>query len=185
MHRPDQSQADPVPGVMNTVRFETSATRARRATARIDSRLAMLVVAMLTVFACFFVIGRATDTRSARAEASSSVTIALNSAAIPIALSGAPPIETPSAAGAHARISRRSQSISTQTVSAPAQTVVHEVSRAPLRSPQLAQPVASRPEKAPSPPASASPPSTSGSSGTGGGHATPSSSGGGSFDSSG
>ena len=43
---------------MNTMRFETSATRARRATARIDPRLAMLVVAMLTVFACFFVIGR-------------------------------------------------------------------------------------------------------------------------------
>lgn len=170
---------------MNTVRFEPHAIRARSASPRIDPRLRMLVAGMIVVFACFFAVGRATDTSSPRAEALSSLTTTFSSVAIPLHLSGAPPIEISIAVRAHARATGRSRPIPIETASAPAQAAAHEVSPAPLRSSPSAQPVSPQPEKVSPSPAHVSPPSTNGSSGSGGGHSKPSATGGGSFDSSG
>jgi uncharacterized membrane protein YgcG len=175
---------------MSTVGFETRAIRARKVTARIYPGLPLLVAAMLAVFACFFAVGRATDTSSPRTEALSSLPTAFHSTAIPIHLGSALPIAISSVVSTHHRSTRRNQSISAPAVSAPAQTVVHDVPVAPPR--PSVQPVSPPAEQAPpspasaSPaPASASPPSTGGSSGSEGGHSKPSASGGGSFDSSG
>jgi uncharacterized membrane protein YgcG len=168
---------------MSTVGFETRAIRARKVTARIYPGLPLLVAAMLAVFACFFAVGRATDTSSPRTEALSSLPTAFHSTAIPIHLGSAVPIAISSVVSTHHRSARRNQSISTPAVSAPAQAVVHDVPVAPLR--PSVQPVSPPAEQAPPSPASASPPPTGGSSGSGGGHSKPSASGGGSFDSSG
>jgi hypothetical protein len=170
---------------MNTVGFETRAIRARRAAARIDPGLPMLVAAVLAVFACFFAIGRATGAGSPRAEAPSSLPTAFHSAASPIHLGSAVPIEISLAASAHHRSSRRSQPISTPTASAPAQALAPEVPRAPLHSSPSVQPVSPPSEKAPPSPVSVSPPPTSESSRGAGNHSRPSASGGGSFESSG
>jgi len=184
MRRPDQSEAVPVPRVMSTVGFETRAIRARKVTARIDPGLPVLVAAMLAVFACFFAVGRATEPGRSRAEAPSSLPTAFHSAASPIHLSSAVPIEI-SLASVHHRSTGRSQPISTPTASAPAQELTPEVPRAPLHSSSSVQPVSPPSEKAPPSPASVSPPPTSESSRGAGNHSRPSSNGGGSFDSSG
>ena len=170
---------------MSTVGFETRAIRALRITARIDPGLPVLVAAMLAVFACFFAVGRATEPGSSRAEALSSLPTAFHSAASPIHLSSAVPIEISLAASAQHRSTGRSQPISTPTASAPAQTLAPEVPRAPLHSSPSVQPVSPPSEKAPPSPASVSPPPTSESSRGAGNHSRPSSNGGGSFDSSG
>jgi hypothetical protein len=167
---------------MSTAGFETRAIRARKVTARIYPGLPMLVAAMLAVFACFFAIGRATGTSSPRAEALSSLPTAYHSTAIPIHLSSALPITISSVVSTR-RSAKRTQSISTPAVSAPAQAVAHEVPVAPQR--PSVQPVSPPAEQAPPSPASASPPPTGGSPGSEGGHSKPSASGGGSFDSSG
>lgn len=167
---------------MNTMRFES---RPRRASARIDPRLPKLAVAMFAVFLCYFVIGRVTDTRSSRGGATSSLSTLFHSGAIPIGLSGAPPIA--SAVSAHRLIRREGQAISVRATSARKQSIAREVSGAPQRSSRQEQPIAGPPAKAPSPPASVPPasPSTGGSSSSGGGHSGSSQGGGGSFDSSG
>jgi len=191
---------------VSTLGYETRAIRVRRrATAGVYIRLAILAAAMLAVFACFFAVGRVTDTGGSRVEASPELPASFQSVATSIGLSGAPPIETPPVLDAHRDVSTASRSVASHPAAAPARTSAREAVDAPSP-PRYTQPISPSPAKAlPSPvavsppsagaPSSSSPSSSSPSGGApssgessgggGGGHSEPSSNGGGSFDSSG
>lgn len=166
---------------MSTMRFDTRAGRARRATARIDLRLPIFVVAALAVFACCFALGRTRGVSGAPGEPGPSLPTSFQSAAAPLSLSGAGPIELPVAMRAHRHMSGKSESVLVRSARALAQ----EGARAPLDTSQPARSVSSPSVEAPGAPAEAAPPSGPGSSGGTGGNSKPASSGGGSFDSSG
>jgi uncharacterized membrane protein YgcG len=170
-----------VPGIVSTAHLQTRAIRARRATARIDPRFVVLVVAMLVVFAACFAIGRATVASGPPVEELSSLQAASRSAASQIHLSSAPPIEIPEVVSV---VRRSSRPASVETAASPSRGSVRVLSSAPLRQPQATvspAPASASPAPAPSPSA----PSTSGSSRGKAGHSAPAGSGGGSFDSSG
>lgn len=188
---------------MNTVRIERPWLQEDAGRRRLEIPRPMIVVASAcAVFACFFAIGRATDTGSVSTV--ESLPIASVSAPVPASLSTAPPLALASVTAGHAQPSPQRQSSSSITASPPRQALAADVSRASLSSPSPApaasQPaaetqappsaptsaptVSSSPAQAPASHPSPAPAPTSGSSGGGGG-SSPSASGGGSFDSSG
>ena len=175
-----------MPGVVSTMHFDTRALRARRATARIDPRLVALVAGMLIVFACCYAIGRATATGGSRVGEASGLQAASFSGAVPIQLSSAPPIAIPTVVRVqrHANVPTPAV-VPIRTAPAPAHKLAPAVSDVPAPLPQATQPAPPKVDSAPqTPPASGPPTSTGGSKGEGGG-SKPSTSGGGSFDSSG
>jgi len=199
----DWDQADGMSLLMSSARIERDRLGVGRAGARVDRAVPIAAASVCAVFACFFAIGRAMDTRGAsRAEAPSSLPTASVRAAIPVRLSDAAPIEIPSAAPAAAGVRPRRPSAplpaSTRVASAPARasspvraaaTEAPSASReAPRAAPPPSQPapsVSPAREPAPSSPAGGAPASSKRSSGSGGGHSTPSTRSGGSFDTSG
>jgi hypothetical protein len=183
--------------VMNTVGIERRWSRPSGSPPRIGLRrpvaLAVALVSVGAVFACFFAIGHATDSRSARAEGpAASLPVASVGAAIPVGLTSAPPIEIyvappPPRPSPHPS----SPPSAPPTSPAPVQPVAHQAPSAPVASPQPAPsapapraPERSAPVSQPSAPVSA-PRSSGGSPGSGSGKSQPSAHGGGSFESSG
>src|SRR5215469_17375457 len=81
---------------MNSARIDIETDRlgsAAQAPPRIDPRLPVVAALLCLVFACFFLIGRATRTGSdVRSEAPSTLPVASVSAAIPVRLSDVQPI---------------------------------------------------------------------------------------------
>jgi outer membrane biosynthesis protein TonB len=137
--------------------------------------VAVALVAVGAVFACFFAIGRATAPGSARAEAPLTLPVTSAGAAIPVQLVSAPPIDIFVPAPPPPPTPRpRSQPASAPTTPAPSQAVTPTVESAPAPAPQptpTPQPEPSRPAApAPAPRAPApSAPSSGGSSHGGGG----------------
>jgi hypothetical protein len=182
---------------MNSARIDIETDRlgpAAEAPPRIDRRLLVVAALLCLVFACFFLIGRATRTESdARSEAPSTLPVASVSAAIPVRLSDvqpiyvgapAPPVPQPApprSAPAPGRVAPAPTTASAPApVSAPAPSAPAPSSPAPA--PEPTRSFSPAPSEAPRP--APAPPSGGGSSGGGGGP-TPSTGNGGSFDSSG
>jgi hypothetical protein len=126
---------------MNTVRIERRWIREGVPRPRVELRGPMMAVASLcAVFACFYGVGRAMHAgKAARVEAAPSLSVASVSAAIPVRLSSAPPLDAAPEAGA-ASTGQGSRPNSTPT--APTQS---EVFHAPLGLPQAAPAVSSAP----------------------------------------
>jgi hypothetical protein len=191
MPRPSWGQANEVSVLVNTTRIDDlDGFAAGVARPRIDRRLPIAVATLCAVFACFFAIGRATDTASrSRAEASSTLPVASAGAAIPRRLSDTSPIEIFASAPRPRKRSTpvRAASLpgsSIRAVSGPAQAASTEVASPPSVPVAPSQPTRSfSPEPAQSSPAPVG--GSNGSSGSGSGSSRHSSSGGGSFDSSG
>jgi uncharacterized membrane protein YgcG len=180
---------------MNTARVDVDTDRLgppAQAPPRIDPRVPVVAALLCAVFACFFLIGRATRTgSSARSEVPSTLPLASVRAAIPVRLTDAQPIYVPMPppraphrapprpAPAPERVGPVFARARTPVrVSAPAPS-------APAPSAPVPEPTRSiSPAPSEAPPPAAAPPSSSRSSGGGGGR-TPSTGGGGSFDSSG
>jgi uncharacterized membrane protein YgcG len=187
---------------MNSARIDIETDRlgpTAEAPSRIDPRLPVLVALLCLVFACFFLIGRATRTGSqVRSEAPSTLPVPSVSAAIPVRLSDVQPIyvATPAPPAPHPAPPRSAPApervapvptrapapapVSTPAPSAPAPSA--PASSAPAPAPEPARSFSPPPSEAPRP--APAPPSSGGSSGGGGG-STPSTGSGGSFDSSG
>jgi hypothetical protein len=183
----ERPQSDRV-SAMSTVGLERRRIRTGRAAAFISPRGPLVVVSVAVVFACFFAIGRATDSGSAAPTESSSLPAASLRVAIPVHLSAVPAIEALLAAPRLTPAPSSSQPPSTPAFSR-ARATAPAASRTQKPSLQPAPSIASTPQEAPvrqvrpAPPPSA--PSTSRSTGGEGGASKRSSGGGGTFESSG
>ncbi len=190
--RSDGPRADCVPVGMNFVRIEKPVIHVDRERVRVDARGPIAIAASLcVVFACFFAIGRVTREGSAsQAEASSNTSDISPGASIPVRLSSAAPLDNGVPASRPVPVRQASQPVSTQASSAtvPAFTPQLSPARVPPSPAPPSQPPPSIPS-APAPPQASpaveSPAPKGGSSGSGSGRSTPSSGGGGSFESSG
>jgi hypothetical protein len=192
---------------MNSARIDIETDRlgpTAEAPSRIDPRLPLVAALLCLVFACFFLIGRATRTGSdVRSEAASTLPVASVSAAIPARLSDVQPIylatpAAPASPPAPPRSAPAPERVAPAptTASAPAPVSAPAPSAPAPSAPAPSGPAPSAPAPAPEPTPSFSPapseaprpapapPSSGGSSGGGGGP-TPSTGNGGSFDSSG
>jgi hypothetical protein len=176
---------------MNSARIDIETDRlgpAAQAPSRIDPRLLVVAALVCVVFACFFLIGRATRTASnVRGETPSTLPVASVSAAIPVRLSDVQPIYVATPAPAPQPAPRRSAPAPEPV--APAPTAAR--APVPLSAPAPSAPAPSAPAPAPEPARTFSPPPSevprpaAAPSSGGGGGATPSTGNGGSFDSSG
>jgi uncharacterized membrane protein YgcG len=182
---------------MNSARIDIETDRlgpAAQAPSRIDPRLLVVAALLCVVFACFFLIGRATRTASnVRSETPSTLPVASVSAAIPVRLSDVQPIYVATPAPPAPHPAPRRSAPAPEPV-APAPTAAR--APVPASAPAPSAPAPSAPEPAPEPartfspppsevPRPAAAPSSSGRSSGGGGGPTPSTGNGGSFDSSG
>jgi outer membrane biosynthesis protein TonB len=180
---------------MNSARIDIETDRlgpAAQAPPRIDRRLPVVAALLCLVFACFFLIGRATRTGSdARSEAPSTLPVASVSAAIPVRLSDvqpiyvaapAPPAPHPAPPRSAPAPERVAPAQTTASAPAPVSAPSAPAPSAPAPAPEPTRSFSPAPSEAPRP--APAPPSGGGSSGGGGGP-TPSTGNGGSFDSSG
>jgi rare lipoprotein A len=130
--------------LMNTVRVERRLMRAGRARARLDGRVLIGLACMCAVFACAYALGRASSGATApRAEALSSIPVTPVSAAIPVHLSTAPPLEQEAPPPPPPKPKTKP--------AAPAATTPAPVLATPAPAPQTAAPEVSAPVSRPAP----------------------------------
>jgi hypothetical protein len=151
---------------------------------RIDARLVAMVLAMIAVFAGFYVLGRASGKHTAPAVEVPRAAVVGAGATIPLSLSSAPPLDTGVVVAPKPRhVTPPAPAIATPAPTAPAPVHVTETPPAATAAPVQASPPAP-PASTPSPPASSPQPAPSS------GHSSPPSrssggEGGGSFELSG
>jgi ribonuclease E len=169
---------------MNTLRIDRRWPRRERA--RIDPRWVVILGAMLALFVASFAIGHATKSASApHVEASSSLSATPAVASVPVRLSTAPALGIGAPVVARPVHHKKAQPAA-QAVSSPAQPLSGETPRqqAPVAQPVVSAP-APAPRPAPAPVATPAPKPAPVHTSAPAAHPKPSSSGGGSFESSG
>jgi hypothetical protein len=179
MRRRGCAQADCVSRVMSLLRVERDLIWTGPRAVRVNLGQAALIVLACALFACSFVVGKTSNASNVRTQPPAILPAASVNAAVPLGLSGAPPIELPQ--NTSARAPQRPQS-SPSVVQTPKVSVT-PATQAVTRAPQSAPRPAPAPRTVLTPRQPASPPPVH--HGSPGGSSPQSPQGGGSFDSSG